>query len=63
MSRFQRDDDLESFDHNVDVTAGEHHRQSKTSIHNNVQKGKGISGQANEDAALASLRKRMAGRE
>lgn len=62
MSRFKRDDDLESFDCNVDVTAGEHHRQSKVKS-SNGQQSKGSGGQADEEAALASLRKRMAGRE
>jgi hypothetical protein len=61
MSRFHRDTDLESFDSKADVTAGKHHNQP--SPLQSTSEVKCNSAKEDEEAAMASLRKRMAGRE
>lgn len=61
MSRFHHDTDLESFDSKADVTAGKHHNQP--SPLQSTSEAKCRSAKEDEEAAMASLRKRMAGRE
>jgi hypothetical protein len=66
MSRFHRDDDLDHFDSTVDVTAGEQHqkRLQSNSVSPVKRSRDGVDKQeGDKDAAMASLRKRMAGRE
>lgn len=65
MSRFHRDDDLEFFGSNEDVTAGEQHKRNNLkSISPSKHAKEDVKGKESlEEAALASLRKRMAGRE
>lgn len=65
MSRFQRDDDLDLFDSAVDVTAGEQHRVRQSESASPTKQSRDVNSiqAADPEAAMASLRKRMAGRE
>lgn len=63
MSRFHRDVDLERFDSTSDVTAGEQRRQDRSVPNSFLAEMKRSRNEEDEEAAMASLRKRMAGRE
>ncbi|UZJ54632.1 hypothetical protein CBS101457_003952 [Exobasidium rhododendri] len=61
MSRFHRDDDLQHFDASVDVTAGVQHLERQSASISPTKRTVESSSDVDQEAAMASLRKRMAG--